>query len=109
MLRTLLQIIGKISSEPELVKWALAMLNGIIEDRRDRIKHLATIQKSQNSNKKLDCIRILCSYLNQQMDQEQRAERDMAAHTLAQLISFTGLGNKGIFRDEANNFLNYLL
>jgi len=33
----------------------------------------------------------------------------MAAHTLAQLISNTGLGNKGIFKDEASNFLNYLL
>ena len=33
----------------------------------------------------------------------------MAAHTLSQLISFTGLGNKGAFKDEAVNFLNYLL
>lgn len=33
----------------------------------------------------------------------------MAAHTLSQLISFTGLGNKGIFRAEAQNFLNFLL
>ena len=33
----------------------------------------------------------------------------MAAHTLAQLISFTGLGNKEIFREEASNFLNNLI
>ena len=36
-------------------------------------------------------------------------DREMAAHTLSQLISFTGLGNKGVFRDEAINFLNFLL
>lgn len=109
LMRTLLQIVSKISSEPELVRWALALINGIIEDRRDRIKFMAQLQKSSNPNKKLDCIRILNSYLNQQMEADQKHERDMAAHTLAQLISNTGLGNKGIFKEEASNFLNYLL
>jgi len=41
LMRTLLQIVSKISSEPELVRWALALINGIIEDRRDRIKFMA--------------------------------------------------------------------
>ena len=65
LIRTLLQIVAKISSEPLLVKWALAMINGIIEDNRSRIKFLAQIQKSYNREKKLDCIRILVSFLNQ--------------------------------------------
>lgn len=43
LFRTLLSIVSKISSEPDLVRWALALINGIIEDRRDRIKHLAQI------------------------------------------------------------------
>ena len=68
LLRTLLNIVSKISSEPDLVKWSLALINGIIEDRRDRIRFLAQIQKSSNAQKKLDCIRILNSYLNQNMD-----------------------------------------
>ena len=33
----------------------------------------------------------------------------MASHTLSQLISFTGLGNKGVFKAEASSFLNFLL
>ena len=43
LLRTLLSIVSKVSSETELIKWALALINGIIEDRRDRIKYLAQI------------------------------------------------------------------
>lgn len=83
LFRTLLAIVNKVSSDPELTKWALALLNGIIEDRRDRIRHLAQIQKSSNPNKKLDCIRILSSFLNQNSEEDKRLDREMAAHTLS--------------------------
>ena len=43
LFRTLLSIVNKVSSDPQLTRWALALLNGIIEDRRDRIRHLAQI------------------------------------------------------------------
>mmetsp|Transcript_37560 Transcript_37560/g.49410 ORF Transcript_37560/g.49410 Transcript_37560/m.49410 type:complete len:101 (-) Transcript_37560:885-1187(-) len=47
------------------------------------------------------------SYLMRHIqDPKQRQSRDLAAHTLAQLIAYRGYENH---REAAENFLNYLL
>ena len=63
MIRTLFHIISFISSEATLVRYALTLINGIIEDNRSRIKYLYQLQKSYNESKKVDCMGILFSYL----------------------------------------------
>ena len=40
LFKILMMLISMVSSEPDLVLWALAMVNGIIEDSRYRIEHL---------------------------------------------------------------------
>ena len=48
LLRVLFSIVDKIYSDAALTKYALALINGIIEDKRTRIKRLVSIQKAQN-------------------------------------------------------------
>ena len=93
LMRNLLIIVDKVSSDMELVRWALALVNGIVEDNRSRIRYLTLLQKSRSgqAEKKLDCIRILSSYLSQNTDVLYRPQRDLAAHTLAQLICNAGI------------------
>lgn len=107
-MRNLLQIVSMVSSEPELVRWALALVNGIIEDNRNRIRFLSLLQKSKSgqAEKKLDCIRILHSYLIQNTDVKTRPERDLASHILAQLIAHAGIQKNS---EEALNYMHYLL
>ena len=59
-----------------------------------------------NSSKKVDCIYILTSFLNQNSDVAQRPQRDLAAHTLAQLISFCNYEKN---KEACDTFLTYLL
>lgn len=96
---------GQIHSEEGLTKWALALINGIIEDKRTRLKRLVAIQKSKSKERYLDLIGILQSFLVRSMDGPRRQERDLAAHTLAMLIEALEYKN---CQDVASNFLNYL-
>ena len=84
------------------------MINGIIEDNRSRVFILNALQKSHNKSKRVECIRILLSYLTQTTDVKQRSNRDLAAHTLAQIISTLGIEKEQIAAD-AENFLIYLI
>ena len=42
-IKSLMEIVKNISHDQEIVRWALAMINGIIEDDRSRIKLLADL------------------------------------------------------------------
>ena len=106
LIRILFNIVAKISSDAPLVKWALAMINGILEDDRSRVKQMAKLQKSFNKEIQVDCINILMSYLTQNSATQNRCERDLAAHTLAQLIAYAGIDKN---QEAASNFLVYLL
>ena len=86
--------------------WALSLINGIIEDDRSRIRLLADLQKSRVPNKACDCINILMSVYMRNVNPEQRRIRDLAAHTLAQLISYRGYENH---KEAAEQFLTQLL
>ena len=79
-------IVDKIYSDEGLAKYALALINGIVEDKRTRIKRLVAIQKAKNAERHLDLIRILQSFLLRTSDDSRRQERDLASHNRAMLI-----------------------
>ena len=105
LLRVLFSIVDKIYSDEGLTKYALALINGIIEDRRTRIKRMVAIQKSMNQDKHLNLIGILQSFLIRSMDGARKQERDLAAHSLAMLIEAVDYKN---CEQTAKSFLNYL-
>ena len=110
-IKALMDIVRAVTHDQEIVRWALAIINGIIEDDRSRIKLLADLQKSRVPSKQCNCINTLSSYLMRfKDDPNQRVNRDLAAHTLAQLISYRGYNKNNVEESqEAQNFLTYLL
>lgn len=84
---------------------ALALINGILEDKRTRVKLLVSIQSSANRERQLDLIGILNSFLIQSHEVDQEMHRDLAAHTLAMLIEAYEFKKCAI---PAKNFMNFL-
>lgn len=107
LLRVLFSIVEKIKSEPDMTLHALALINGIIEDKRSRIRFLVGIQKSQNEQKKMDLVGILKSFLVQNLgnDGTKQMQRDLAAHVLVILIENLEYKNCAV---AARQFLSYL-
>lgn len=105
-IKSIFSIISAIASDPEFTMWALALINGMIEDDRSRIRLLADLQKSRVQSKQCDCINILMSVYMRNVDDKNRMIRDLAAHTLAQLISYRGYENH---KEAAEQFLTQLL
>jgi V-type H+-transporting ATPase subunit H len=101
----LFSIVQQVKGDPKLVYYALAMINGIIEDRRTRIKYFSAIQTSKNAEKQMDLLGILNSFLIQSHESDQKNHRDLAAHTQAMLIEAVTY-EKCV--EQARNFLNYL-
>lgn len=86
LLRVLFSIVSNVKGDAMMTYHALALINGIIEDKRTRIKLLVSIQSSANKERQLDLIGILNSFLIQSHEMDQQHHRDLAAHTLAMLI-----------------------
>lgn len=63
LLYNLFAIVEKIKGAKDLLTYTLCLINGIIEDRRIRIKYLVGIQKSKNDEKQKDLIGILNSFI----------------------------------------------
>ena len=61
LLRTLFGILDKIRGDNNLSYYVLALINGILEDKRSRVKNFIALQKS--TTKKLDIIGILYNFL----------------------------------------------
>ena len=98
------------------------MINGIIEDNRSRVKFCKQLQKSHARNKQVDCCGILAGFLTRTTDPKQKPDRDLAAHTLAQVIAYIGATDKKKGQQRSNGieeeqktispedtFLDYLL
>ena len=64
LIQSLFMIVERIQSDKEITRWALALINGIVEDRRTRIKKIVALQKSRNRDRQTDCAGILMSFLN---------------------------------------------
>jgi hypothetical protein len=86
LMRVLFSIVANVKGDRDMTYHALALINGIIEDKRSRIKVLTTLQGSNNKDKALDCIGILNSFLIVSHENDQEFHRDLAAHVNAMLI-----------------------
>ena len=75
----------RVNGDDNLVTYALLLIDGILEERRSRIDFLVDIQKSHNKERQQDLIGLLNSFLIKH-GSDQRIQRDLAAHILAQLI-----------------------
>lgn len=106
LFRLLFSILDRFMSQPSLVKWALCMINGILEDRRTRVKRIIAIQKSLNASKKMDCIGTLLNFISTRSKDQFRDERDLAAHTLAIIIEAYDMKNCS---EHAYAFLTLLM
>lgn len=98
-------IVEKIKGAKDLLTYTLCLINGIIEDRRIRIKYLVGIQKSKNEEKQKDLIGILNSFIIQNVEKEN-VQRDLAAHTLSMLIEAVEFEH---CKETSKQFLMYLL
>lgn len=105
LISVLLLIIKEVKADATLQYFALALLNGIVEDKRSRAKYLVNIHKSANASKRMDVIDILFSFIQMNLEKTKVNQRDLAAHTLAILIEAVEYRN---CRDEADRFLMYL-
>lgn len=105
LVRVLFSIVANIKGDKELSLYALALISGILEDKRTRIRLLVSIQSSANKERQLDIIGILNSFLVQSFDLDEGAHRDLAAHTLAMLIEANEFKKCAL---SAKNFMNFL-
>ena len=51
LLRVLFSIVGTVKGDKDMTYHALALINGLIEDKRTRIKYLVTIQRAANQER----------------------------------------------------------
>ena len=105
LIYTLFSIVEKIKGHKDLTTYVLCLLNGIIEDKRTRVRNFVAIQKSKNEDKQKDLIGILNSFIIQNSEKDN-AQRDLAAHTLSMLIDAY---EYDMCKDTARQFLNFLL
>lgn len=105
LLRVLFSIVSNVKGDKQISLYALALINGIIEDKRTRIRLLVQIQSTANRDRQMDLIGILNSFIIQSHEKDQNEHRDLAAHTLCMLIEAYEFKKCAI---PAKNFMNYL-
>lgn len=82
-LRAFFEVIKKVRSDDDLVKYALAYLDGILEDHRARVSHFIAVMNDFKSPENL--IAVLNSFIHENGGADP-VQRDMASHVLALLI-----------------------
>ncbi len=85
LFRLLFSIIQGVKGDQKLVTFSLILIDGILEEKRIRIKTLVAIQKAHKKERKMDLTGILLSFLVQN-NSETSEQRDLAVHILAKLI-----------------------
>jgi hypothetical protein len=83
LFRVLFAIVDQVASDKELVRFCLCLINGILEDKRTRIKSIISMQSS--ATKKVDTVAILFQFLQKCLPDDSD-ERRLASHTLAMII-----------------------
>ncbi len=104
-IRLLFEIIEKIKGDSKLVTLALLLIDGILEDSRQRITNFIAIQKSQNKTRQMDLIGVLLSFCIQSST-DNHDQRDVASHILSMLIEAYEYHN---CEKQAMDYLNWLL
>jgi len=64
-LRVLFKILDNIKADKDLNFFILALINGILEDKRTRVRNIIAMEKSANVDKKVEAVRILFDFLLQ--------------------------------------------
>jgi hypothetical protein len=59
----LFKIVENVNQRPELVTFSLALIDGILEDKRSRVRDFTLMEKSNSEAKKVDTINILYNYI----------------------------------------------
>lgn len=62
------KIIENVNMNKSLVKFALALLDGILEDKRTRVKEFTAIEKAANPDRHVDTTNTLYNYIVQNQD-----------------------------------------
>ncbi len=62
-MRVLFKILDNIKSNKDLNFFVLALINGILEDKRTRVRNIIAMEKSANATKKVEAVRILFDFL----------------------------------------------
>ena len=108
LLRVLFKILDNIKSDSNLNLFVLALINGILEDKRTRVRNIIAMEKSANATKKVEAVRILFDFLLQNNHEGSDAidQRDLAAHSLSQIIANMEFS---LCEHHAKHFLNYLM
>jgi len=86
-----------------LVLWALALINGILEDQKTNVKHMTFMQKSKNDDVKMNLINIIYNFIMQNNGQKQAL--DLAVIIEAQLIESVEYKHCA---DDAKKFIRQL-
>lgn len=63
LLRVLFKILDSIQGDSGLNFFVLALINGILEDKRTRVRSIVAMEKSANESKKVEAMRILFNFL----------------------------------------------
>mmetsp|Transcript_19642 Transcript_19642/g.30293 ORF Transcript_19642/g.30293 Transcript_19642/m.30293 type:complete len:384 (+) Transcript_19642:2-1153(+) len=101
-IRGFFEIVKSVKSDNNLIAYALAHLDGILEDNRARVQHYIAIMNEFKDSENV--IAILNSFIHQNNIQDT-IQRDIASHVLAILIAYTNFDK---CHKEAREFLNYL-
>ena len=73
LLRVLFKILETIKADKDLNSFVLALINGILEDKRTRVRNIIALQKSANEAKKIDAVKILFDFILQNNHEGQDA------------------------------------
>ena len=103
MIRAFFEIIKKVRSDNQLLSYALAHLDGILEDSRARVSHFINVMNDFKNPDNL--ITVLNSFIHQN-NQEDHMQRDTASHILALLIEAEKYEK---CHKQAREFLNWLM
>lgn len=102
-LRALFEVIDKIRGHDDITTFALLYVDGLLEDNRERILNLVSIQHNIKGNS-MDLVHILLQFLIRN-NSDNNNQRDLAARILAFLIEACGYEKH---QKEANDLLNWV-
>ena len=109
IVRVLFSTVEKVKGDNHLVLYALAHLDGILEDSRARVARFISLLN--DINKPMNLIKILNDFIDVSTADELAIHRDIASHILALLIEEINFAttDPAFGRGPAEDFLNTLV
>lgn len=104
IIRGMFEVIKNFKGDPKSLSYILANLDGILEDRRSRIKHFVNV--INDFKEPLNLIAILTSFLHTSNDDKSKLQKECASHILALLIEECEYDK---FQKPADEFLYWMM